>query len=203
MLPNTLLNHWSDLTGFIVNNASPVFAASGGASSYLLSMFKSNVKEEKAKALERCKEGFGFGTEVKKAMDRLIFKYAWAEDSTGGNDEARLCLKSVVGSDWGACDDYPKMVQNLKEVWEKRVEEKNGEGKLMVRIVFAGEDVMIGVKGKKYFEDCWTEEKCGKGIDVKCVQPQGTDHDSVVDPSKGVMREIFRALRESSASFAD
>ena len=166
-------------------------------------MFKSNAKEEKAKALERCKEGFGFDTEVKKEIDRLIFKYAWAEYATGGNEEARLCLKSVNGSDWDACEDYLKMVENLKSAWEKRVEEKNGEGKLQVRIVFAGEDVMTGVKGKKYFEECWTEEKCGKGINVKCVQPEGTDHDSVVDPSNGVMREIFATLRESRRSFPD
>ena len=32
------------------------------------------------------------------------------------------------------------------------------------KVVFGEEDAMIGKKGRKYFEDCGTQEKCGRGI---------------------------------------
>jgi hypothetical protein len=80
----------------------------------------------------------------------------------------------------------------LKAVWEEKV--RSGSAKLKVKIVFAEEDVMTGVKGRKYFEDCWMQEKCGDGIEVECGEVKGTDHDSVLDLSKGILGEIFATL---------
>ena len=137
---------------------------------------------------EKCLRGYGVGTDVKKEVDKAIFKYAFKEDTSGANDEARLCLKSTRGTEWDACEDYVECVANLKRVWERRVEE--GGKKLAVRIVLAEEDMMIGEKGKKYFRRCWESEKCGEGIKVEIEEMKEMDHESVVDPSNGAIGKL-------------
>jgi hypothetical protein len=100
-----------------------------------------------------------------------------------------LCLKSTDGCGWFACEDYPEFVKDLRESWEKRVDE-NGR-KLRVRIVLPEEDALIGEKGKEYFKECWAQEKCGRGIEVECADIKGTDHDNVTSPENGALGPIF------------
>lgn len=64
-----------------------------------------------------------------------------------------------------------------------------------MKVVFAEEDAMIGKKGRKYFQDCWTQENCGRGIEIRYVEGEGTDHDSVVEPSKGAVGELFSVAK--------
>jgi hypothetical protein len=155
-------------------------------------MFGWGKKIDEEEEERKCREHFGMELSVKKEVERLVFKYAFEENTKGVNDEARLCLKSAEGTGWDAAESYPELVGNLKVVWEEKA--RNGSAKLKVKIVFAEEDVMIGVKGRKYFEDCWMQEKCGDGIEVECEEAKGTDHESVLDLSKGVLGEIFAPL---------
>jgi hypothetical protein len=60
-------------------------------------------------------EGFGISMDVKKEVDRLVFKYPFEENTVGANDEALLCLKSTIRKDWNACEDYAECVTNLAE----------------------------------------------------------------------------------------
>src|SRR6202022_4083232 len=119
------------------------------------------------------------------------------ENAKGGNDEARLCLKSVEGCNWDACENYPALIEKLKLFWEERVQENGRRGKLRVKIVFAGEDAMIGKKGRRYFEECWMEEKCGGGIEVEIVEQEDGDHESTCDPSRGIIGDMFAAAQKS------
>jgi hypothetical protein len=191
MLPNSLLNHWDDIIALMINKASPAFGASSGAIAGFTRMFGLGKKIDEKEEERKCREHFGMELSVKKEVERLVFKYAFEENTKGANDEARLCLKSTEGTGWDAAESYPDLVANLKAVWEKV---RNGSAKLKVKIVFAEEDAMIGVKGKKYFEDCWMQEKCGDGIEVECGEVKGTDHDSVLDLSKGILGDIFATL---------
>jgi hypothetical protein len=192
MLPNSLLNHWDDIIALMINKASPAFGASIGAIAGFSRMFGWGKKIDEEEKERRCMEHFGMELRVKKEVERLMFKYAFEENTKGANDEARLCLKSTDGTGWDAAESYPDLVANLKAVWEEKV--RSGSAKLKVKIVFAEEDVMTGVKGRKYFEDCWMQEKCGDGIEVECGEVKGTDHDSVLDLSKGILGEIFATL---------
>ena len=208
-LPNFLLDHWSNLTGFMINSAMPSFAASSGILTAVSNWFGSvktvetnpeTLKKDKEYFEKVCMQSYGISMDVQKELNKLVMKYAFAEECSGGNDEARLCLKSIEGSDWGVLDDYPSYIAKLREAWEKKVQE--GGEKLTVRILLAEEDVMIGEKGMKYLEGCWTKKKCGKvGIDVETVTLEGTDHDSVLDPARGAMGEVYAALREGRRAF--
>jgi pimeloyl-ACP methyl ester carboxylesterase len=195
MLPNTLLNHWNKLTGFMINSAQPVFAVSGGAITAASSAFKSKVatQEQKDEEARKSLEGYGIPLDVKKEIDKLIFKYGFEENTRGANDEARLCLKSTSGTSWHACDDYEEYVKNLAEVWENRVQD--GGRKLKVKIVLPGDDHMVGEKGMRYFENCWKGESCGNGIVVKVQKIEAADHDSTADPIKGAIGEMFAEVK--------
>ncbi|KAG9229717.1 Alpha/Beta hydrolase protein [Amylocarpus encephaloides] len=201
LLPNGLLNHWNTLTGFMINSATPAFSASSGAlssfSAPFTSLFASKpTVDDDAKEEKQSQEVFGIGVEARRELEKLIMKYAFAETNTGANEEARLCLKSVAGScSWHACEDYPTMVANLAKSWDEKV--AKGENGLKVRAFFAAGDMMIGVKGKKYWGECWKAENIGKGIEVELVGTEGTDHDSFVDPGKGYMGKMMSGVMEA------
>jgi hypothetical protein len=197
----------------MINSLMPGMVASSGALSTVGNWFSwsaakplESVRSKKAEdeALrafeeERCVEVLGIGMEVKKELDRLVMKYAFTEECRGGNDEARLCLKSLSGTTWGAAESYELLVQSLNEVWSEKV--KVGSPKLTVRVLLAEEDSMIGEKGRDYIEKVWTKEKCGNGMDVEVITLDGTDHDSVLDPARGAMGEYYKAVRAGKAAF--
>jgi len=218
-LPDFMLNHWSMLTGFMINSLLPGLATSSRAFAAVGSWFSSStgslgssisattttresqVTEEAVQAFEerRCYEAFGISPAVKAELDKLVMRYAFAEECSGGNDEARLCLKSLSSISWGALESYPSYITALKEVWEKRVRE--GGAKLTVRVLLAEEDAMIGEKGEKYLQDCWTKSNVGEGVDVEVITLDATDHDSVLDPMKGAIAEYYKAVKEGRTAF--
>jgi hypothetical protein len=196
-LPTTLLNHWNKIMSFVVNTVQPTFAVSGGAFTLATSAFKDKVaaKKQKEEEASKCLNGYGWPLDVKEEVDKAVFKYGFAENSIGANDEARLCLKSVSGVSWDACDDYEKCVKDLAEAWDKRVSE--GGKPLRVDIFLPEEDMMVGNKGMTYFENCWKEENCGKGMKVQCVRLKGTDHETTTNASNegiGKMISVVKGL---------
>lgn len=179
----------------MIQKAGPSFASSFGALSTVTGLFKSEEEEAKKREEEerKCVECYGMTLKEKEELDKVVFKFAFAECTKGGNDEARLCLKSVEGCHWDACEDYEECVLKLKESWEKRVQE--GGRKLRVNILFGKEDAMIGVKGRKYWEDCWTDEKCGGGMEVSSKEVGMGGHDSVLDYTMGGPQEMYDAVK--------
>ena len=105
---------------FMVSTAHPTLAVSGGAFTFMTSAFKGKSKTASQREEEerKCLDGYGMPLELKEELDKAIFKYAFAENSTGGNDEARLCLKSVSGTSWDVCDNYEECVKTLAEAWD-------------------------------------------------------------------------------------
>jgi hypothetical protein len=86
--------------------------------------------------------------DLKKEVDRLVFKYLFEENTVGGNDEAQLCLKSTIRTGWDACEDYEECVTNFADAWERKMDEGAGISKLLVKIFLPEEDLMIAEKGK-------------------------------------------------------
>jgi hypothetical protein len=200
MLPNTLLNHWNKVLSFTISSVAPTIAFSGGISAAVVAPFKDKVKTQMQKEEEKrkCLDGYGITLELKEVVDATFFKFAFAENTTGLNDEARLCLKSVGGISWDACDNYEEYVRTLAEFWDKRIED--GSKPLRVDIFLPEEDVMVGEKGMKYFEECWKEESRGNGIKVECVRWKGTDHDSTTSPPGGAIGSMFSVVKGLRAS---
>ncbi|RAL66229.1 hypothetical protein DID88_005901 [Monilinia fructigena] len=198
ILPDSVLNHWSPVVNFIVNNATPTIASSGGAFAAFRSSFFApgiTAATQREAAEQNYREGYGVSIETKKEMESLLLKWAFLEDTQGINDEARLCLKKTEDCSWGACEDYQEMVKSLVEMWTQRVE-GNQSAILEVKIQLAEEDMMIGEKGKEYFRKCWTNENWIAGIKATCEQLEGTDHGTVLDPLKS-LQEIARTAKET------
>ena len=191
-----MLDHWDDTVKFILNHVSPTLGISSGIFWSVGDLFKSaKGKEEKAEEEEKkCVEAFGMAGDVKREFEKVTMKFAFEENMKGANDEARLCLRSTEGCDWLACEDYPEYVKALKGTWERRVDAEGG-AKLRVRVILPETDAMIGEKGKKYFQECWTRENCGKGIDVVYYMVNGADHDSVINPENEVLGIVFSAAQ--------
>ncbi|KAI9647311.1 hypothetical protein NHQ30_003696 [Ciborinia camelliae] len=197
ILPDNVLNYWSSITNFIVNNATPTIASSGVAFAAFKSSFASEIgtATQREAAQQKCQERYGVSIETKKEMDSLLFKWAFLEDTTGLNDEARLCLKKTDDCSWDACEDYEEMVKNLVEMWTQRVE-RNQSAMLEVKIYLPEQDILIGEKGKEYFRKCWASESWIAGIKVNCEQLEGTDHDTVLDPFSS-LQEIARTAKKT------
>ena len=195
MLPDPVLNYWNKVIGFVMNTAQPTFAVSGGAFTLVTSPFKSKVATEKQKEEEarKCLAGYGLPLDVRDEVDKVVFKYAFAENSAGANDEARLCLRSVKGVSWGACEDYEEFLRTLATAWDKRVAE--GGKPLRVDIHFPEEDLMVGDKGMKYFEECWRKENLGEGMKVECTRWKGTDHDTTASASNEAIGKMFSMVK--------
>lgn len=182
---------------FFAVQAQPTFTASGSSFTLVTSAFKDEVAtaQQREQEARKCLDGYGIPVDVKAELDKMVFKYAFAENTMGVNDEARLCLKSVAGTTWGACEDYPECVRALAETWERRFEE--GGSKLRVDIFLPEEDLMVGKKGMKYFEECWGEERIGKGIQVETVRWEGTDHETSMSSANGAVRRMLSVLQGS------
>ena len=186
--------------GFIINTAQPAFAVSGGSITAVTSAFKKPIvatEEEVEEEERRCFDGYGVDLAVKEEIDKLVFKYAFAENSTGANDEARLCLKSIAGTHWDMCENYEEYISKLAKVWDKRVQD--GAKPLKVNVVLPEEDAMVGEKGMRYFEACWAQEKCGTGIEVRIEKTKETDHDSTANAQEGYLGRMFQALKEGES----
>lgn len=180
---------------FLINTAQPSFAVSGSSFTLVTSAFKNKVATQTQREEEsrKCLDGYGITLELKEKLDRTVFKYAFAENTTGANDEARLCLKSVSGSSWEACDNYEECVKTLADVWDVRV--ADGGTPLRVDIFLPEEDIMVGEKGMKYFQECWKEESRGKGVKVECVTWKGTDHDTTTSPANGAIGRMLSVVK--------
>ncbi|KAH8753682.1 Alpha/Beta hydrolase protein [Hyaloscypha finlandica] len=197
-LPNPLLNHWDAIIKFGLTRVSPALGTSSGALASLTGWFRTPGVEKGRRGEEeerKCREAFGITGEVRKELEKTMFRYVFEENTKGANDEARLCLKSTEGCGWLACEDYPEFVKSTKDTWENRVDANVGAGKLKIKIVLPEEDAMVGEKGKEYFKECWKQEKCGRGIEVECVEIKGTDHDSVTNPENGILESLFSAAK--------
>jgi hypothetical protein len=205
MLPNTLLNQLNRVMRFVVITASPAFATSSDAATLAASDFRSKARTERQKeeAEKKCEEGYGVSLGLKEALDKAVFRFAFAEDTMGANDEARMCLKSVKGLSWGACEDYEVCVKALQTVWNERVAE--GGTPLTVNVFLPEEDLMVGEKGMKYFENCWREENRGRGMRVECVRWKGTDHETTSNASNEAIPRMFEVVKGSQtvASMTD
>ena len=197
-LPNVLLNGWNSIVGFVMNTAQPAFSVSGGAITAVKSVFKSKVltEEEVNEEERKCMEGLGISSDVRDELDKLMFKHMFAENTAGGNDEARMCMKSTKGTSWYACEDYEECIRNLAMVWEKRVHD--GSEKLKVNVVLPEEDDLVGHKGMEYFERCWGHDRCGSGIEVRIVKMKGTDHDTTASPTEDYLPKMLQELRSGT-----
>jgi len=221
-MPKVLVEkHWDNVSGFFATKLLPGLAASGGlmesfaalggsassSSASVLDRSKTKKQKEDDGDEARSMEAYGMTPAQKNAVSKLGLKFMFAEDTSGANDEALLCLRKGSEADvsWGACEDYGAFVPKLAEEWKRfSGDGEHGGMKLRVQVYFASSDAMSGEGGQKYFEECWGRERCGDGIEFQGSVAEDTSHDNIGYPEKGVLEKVFReakrALEMSSTS---
>lgn len=217
MIPDTLIiNYWASLclgTVKILQNAvNPAVASSSGAYGTVASLFKSDATKGKSERENReleetYVESFGMGVKDKKEFDRLFRKYVFAEDMSGGNGEAMLCLKKggSAGS-WGVCDNYHTFVPELAAVWRRYLDFGHGNSdaaveskpKLKIQAYFAEDDIMIGKKGQRYVETSFSSPTCEDVLDFESFTIEGANHETIGDPTFGPIETMFGDVKERS-----
>lgn len=195
-LPNGMLDSWNGLVRTINQRIAPSLSWSGGAISTVAGMFGSGSKEDaNENALARL---YGTSPEVAREMERLQGKFYFAEDTTAGNEDARLCLKMGGTELWGACEDYPDFVRTLVKGELERKNADAGSPGLKIRVFYAESDMLIGKGGQKYFEECWAQDGVTGDIDYEGTELPGTDHDSVSIGDKCALPTIFTDIANLS-----
>lgn len=130
--------------------------------------------------------------EFEQRMRKTLIEKVFSENVEGLGQDALLLLKRTGHEDfWGEWRDHDRFVTLLAE----KERELNADEKLRVEVFFSESDSMIGTgSGPKWFDECWSEEKRGDGIDyTSCVVPK-SDHDSIVSLNFGVFGQILRAI---------
>lgn len=202
-LPAALLDSLSSVQGFVNAKVAPALAFSGGlvsGSAALLGQHQQSG-EPAVGSLQDAAEKYGVDAETAGLVRALAVQFARAEETTGPNEEAKLCLRKGGEGDWGAGADYGACVRAIAE-GERRgaAEEAGGRARLRVFGCFAASDVMIGKGGQGFFEECWRQEGVGEWVDFETRTCEGTNHDSVlVDSRRGGMRDcLLRAAERKS-----
>lgn len=142
---------------------------------------------------EDSQEKYGVDKKTAEEIERLNAKYAFTEGMSGGNDEARLCMKKLS---WLDCEDYAEWIKVLSQRESERLRDQSTESKLKFRMHFAESDIMIGKGGQKYFEQCWKQEGVSEVVDVESKEWPGSNHETVLlDFNKGAVRSVFEEIR--------
>ncbi|KAL7972197.1 Alpha/Beta hydrolase protein [Trichoderma sp. SZMC 28014] len=162
-------------SGVVVNKASSIFPSTS-------SNAKDTPQEKnRQKLVDKYDVSRDFQIERESLAGKLIMK----ENTVGANSEALLCARKGEGWSWGECDDYATFVETLATAERQKRQMDSGtesHGKLKVRAYFAENDIMVGVGGQKYMEDCWGrgEGSVGDVLDFDSATIADTDHDSLV-----------------------
>lgn len=193
-LPNGLLDSWNGLIKTINTSIAPSVAWSGGAISALAGTFQSAPSKD-AGDEDASAKLYGTSKEVAKEIERLQFKFFFAEDTTAGNEDARMGLKMGGNDLWGACEDYAEFVRTLVKEEEKLKDADPSNAGLKIRVFYAESDMMIGKGGQKYFEECWSQDGVPGPIDYEGREMPGTNHETVfINADKSALPIIFEDI---------
>ncbi|UKZ82799.1 hypothetical protein TrVFT333_010597 [Trichoderma virens FT-333] len=191
------------------NHITPAFATSGTIFTKTASFFSSSIDNGDGQELssrnrdrQKLAAAYDLPRDVQLELETMLMKKIFDENTTGANDEALQCLRKGKGWSWGECDDYSVFVKALvsAERQKKQLDPNFQDSmKLKIRAYFAESDVMIGVGGQKYVEECWgwPESLFDDVIDFSSVTVAGTDHDSVMQ-SIEVLEKLFADAGGSS-----
>lgn len=193
-IPSPVIDQLSSLQGFVMSKVAPTLSFSGGlisTSAALLGSKPDPNAETQVGSDEDAAEKYGVDVGTAKLISSHAVKFHLAEDTTAGNEEAKLCLMKGGSASWGVLADYEACVRSIAE--EGGSQSGDGQtGSLRVDAFFAASDLMIGKGGQEYFEKCWRQEGMAGKVDFESQICEGTDHDSVlVDFRLGALKKVF------------
>ncbi|KAH8124977.1 hypothetical protein LI328DRAFT_133448 [Trichoderma asperelloides] len=174
-------------SGVVVNKASSFFTSSAGSSG------DQDTPQERNR--QKLASVYDVPRDFQVELESLLGKKITEENTVGANSEALLCARKGKGWSWGECDDYATFIEMLARGERENNQLKSStdsHAKLKIRAFFAENDVMIGVGGQKYMEECWGrgEGSLSDVLDFDSATMAGTDHDSLVQ-SVEVWEKVF------------
>lgn len=202
-LPDGVINSFGGLNEFINDKVMASASWSGGLLSSTTSLFSSSTGSDdsgtNSSTSTTSAERFGVDEQTAKAIDRLSVKYKFAEDTSGINDEARLCLQKCADGDWGEAHDYADCIKSILRNEHTLTQQHPERPKLKVAAYFSGSDVMIGKRGEEYFKQCWQQSNWQEMIDFSTQTFPKANHDTVlIDYKKGALPDVFARVANSS-----
>ncbi|KAL4757864.1 alpha/beta fold hydrolase [Aspergillus foveolatus] len=197
-LPSKAFTLWHHIPRFFITQASPVLASSGAAVrqiSMISGIGSLNQTKEDRSFLDansrRFEQDYGVPHGEQVELARLSARFMFAEDTVGANSEALQCLRKGAGADWGACTDYASFALMITSV------ERNAGRRVRLQAYFAAKDAMVGSRGQKYLEECWSAPGVEEGVDFVSTTVNGTDHDTVAQ-SVDVWEAIFTLVKQGN-----
>ena len=194
-----MIDSWADLNIFINDKVMPTASWSGGllssAASLLSSSASTDIPSTEISTSTTPAERYGVDEDTAKAIEKLALKYRFAEDLTGANEEAKLCLRKCEDADWGDAADYVACIKSIAQNECTLQQQNPSRAKLKVEAFFANSDIMSGKRGQEYFEQCWRQDLCKESVDFATKTYPDTNHDSVLmDYKKGALRDVFEKV---------
>jgi len=199
-IPNSLFTHWNQvIKGILSLRGGSIHTAMGSSSdavSAMTSIFKSTIDESEEDLERKSMDFCGVSPNQLEKLIQKSQKCVFAEDTTGGNAEAMLCLKKAGPGLWGACEDYDKYLPALVRQLQSS---NNAPVRLKVQAYYAESDMLIGKGGQAFFEEKWSSSDFADVIDFQSSTIPKTDHDSICDPTNGVVGKILDEVKRSFA----
>ncbi|KAL7940773.1 alpha/beta-hydrolase [Trichoderma barbatum] len=192
-IPTQAFGIWNQIppafatSGTIFTKATNIFSSVGGKDGQELTSQDRNR--------QKLATDYDLPRDVQLELESMLRKRIFDGNTAGANSEALQCLRKGKGLSWGVCDDYNVFVKALVSVERQKQQlDPNFQDhmKLKVRAYFAESDVMIGVGGQKYVEECWGCQKStfNDVMDFSSVTVASTDHDSVMQNIE-VLEKLF------------
>ncbi|KAG8625847.1 hypothetical protein KVT40_006248 [Elsinoe batatas] len=203
-LPTAMIDGFAGLTTFIRKNVVPSAVWSGSivssSAAYLTSRGIDNPEGQVSTTVTPS-EQYGFDEEISKLIEKLSTEYQLAENNTGANEEAKLCLRKCDDAAWGDAADYKGCIRRIVAIEATIHQNRGGDGKLKIESYFAASDLLVAKGGQTYFEQCWRDQNTDSAVDFTSTTMPDTDHDSVLaDLRKGAVKTIFEQIASLHAS---
>ena len=180
-----------------MSKVAPTLSFSGGLISSSAALLGSTPDPEaavKTGSDEDAAEKYGVDIATARLIRSNAVKFSLAEDTTAGNEEAKLCLLKGGKESWGALADYEACVRSIADDGDASSGHTEAV-RLKVDAAFATSDLMIGKGGQEYFEKCWRQEGMAGKLDFESRTFEGTDHDSVLtDFQHGALKDVFSKI---------
>jgi hypothetical protein len=219
LLPTNMMNNWHVVAKFLATNVNAAFTFSSTAVTSVLpkrqptaaadSYFEADFVAAQ-EALPYAESGAFCAPNADNARDfsAVVMKYVWAEDTCGGSEEAKLCLKRGGQNIWGCFESYEDAVNMVLERETAVSSQAPNAAKLKINVFLAAEDGLVGLKGGTYLDRCWRGDddrrELGLGrhggdrlgeIDYESVVVESVGHDEIIaNVEYGVVERIFKAV---------
>jgi hypothetical protein len=200
-LPTNLLDSYANLNTFINSKVIPSASWSGGIISSAAALLSfpagTDIPGAATSTSTTPFEQYGFDEDTAKLIAKLSSKYQFTENTSGVNEEVKLCLRKCDDADWGEAADYSSCIRKIAVNEAALGSLEPHAAKVSVEAFFAGSDIMIAKSGQEYFEQCWQSDGVRGEVDFTTSTFPEANHDSVLgDQKKGALKIVFERIAE-------